>query len=193
MWNVFLCDKHWTNILYLSKCFLTSPELQTLQHQWCYIGDQAGHWLWSNTCLWCVPKEVKVGQIGWLRGPQNGSTSTDPHYFLIKKFSDKSWGMWWCPILLEDASIRYMRYSIVLSHAKAHSSCQCFSWKKNGPITFALVNLHHMFNFGLSHSRSLYHENSEIPKQLCQLTFPKMWKLASSLKHHLLRQSLLSI
>lgn len=64
-----------------------------------------------------------------------------------------------------------------------------FLWRKNGPIRSSLVNLHHMFKFALSHSYTLTlwgfwnHQMWE----LGPLALPKIWKVASSLKHTLLR------
>jgi hypothetical protein len=47
--------------------------------------------------------------------PDNEATSIDPHSceLFIEDFSDRCPEIWWCPILLEDVSVRYLWHSIV--------------------------------------------------------------------------------
>jgi hypothetical protein len=69
-----------------------------------------------------------------------------------------------CPILLEGVSITYLWPSDILEHIKVHSTCHCFSRKKNGLIIPALVNSHYAFNLGYHIHAPKQRKNFEIPK-----------------------------
>jgi hypothetical protein len=180
------------------QAFLTPLLLQTLMHWqsyetdqaghwlWSYETDQAGHWLWSNTCLWCIPMEKshrghEMGLPQLIHIPVNCSVRnsvTDVQ---------KCGGAPYCCKTHPSGTCGTAQFSRM---SKYTASVTAISWKKNGLITPALANLHHMFYFGLSHLCSLTSCKFHDPQmqQLWWLT--EMWKLASSMTCTLIRWSL---
>jgi hypothetical protein len=127
--------------------------------------------------------KIKGYQIGWSRGPWNGATWTNPYSceLPIEEFVDKYAEMWLCH------QVPVAQCSCVVCRDTQHLSL--FMWRKNGPITSLLVIWHHKFNFALSHSYTLTSWGfwDRHMWELGLLALPKIGKVASSLKHPLLR------
>ena len=105
-----------------------------------------------------------------------------------------------CSVLLENFCVKNgickeLRFEELLKHVKIHGSCNCSLCSEERSVQIDWVMPSQTFTFGLSrsHSRKLGGFSSAQLWQLCRLTIPHVWRVATSLNKILLVKLALSI